>query len=114
MAKDVNQPIRYNMPDNFRSSGKRPFNVFFKYASGNVVDFQGCTVTLNVFNKQGAVIFNPSTVDGGITVRPNNYIQINEIKRLKLGVGCYTYELTVTHVSGLVRVYLFGNWSITK
>lgn len=109
----MDKPIRFNFPDNFRNNGKRPFVIGLKYKSGTVLDLTGVPVSLNVFNAVDAVLISLSTVNGGISILPDKKIQINEIKRLKLPVGCYRYELTASHPS-ITRTYLHGNWRVTK
>lgn len=107
-------PTIFNLPDLYRGDSYGPLTFQFKDSLGNLINFSGARVDVQVKNKKCVTALYWSTENGSIEIVSGDVV-LNRVDSnlTKIPVALYDYDLQIIQ-SGIVNTYLKGKLNVIK
>lgn len=105
----------YNFPPVRQNDGLNSFSITLTYADGNPVTTSGA-VLMQLRNTVNKVVYEFSSTatdpQKQITIISPGVFRFPTIPSWKIPAGVYSYDLQIIDISGFVKTYMAGTWTV--
>lgn len=107
-------PSTYNLPDAYRGDTYDPITFVFTDQNGDPIILDSALAAAQVRNMRNGLVFEWSTLNGGITISGNN-LTFNTVDcdRMKIPAGTHNYDLQIS-MNGSCDTFINGTWNVIK
>jgi hypothetical protein len=107
-------PANFDLPDLYRGDSYGPLTFKFKDSEGNLIDFTGARVDIQVKNKKCVTALSWSTENSSVYVDSEMIIlNMADPSKTNIPPDTYNYDFQISQ-NGIVRTYLRGKLNVIK